>query len=115
MTQGAPSNGSPLDLDALLATRMLEPKPVKLNGYTYKVRTDLTGAEVTKYFALAAEKKDVEGLALLVGTRDAKKLNAALEKLPHAHMVLAVNEFMVAAGIVNAVSQAGSAGESQAS
>lgn len=109
MTQGAP-----IDLDALLATRMLEPKPVKLGGYTYSVRTDLTGAEVTKYFALASEKKDVEGLTLLVG-RDAKKLNAALEKLPHAHMVLVVQEFMVAAGIVNGVSQADSAGESQAS
>lgn len=110
MTQGAP-----IDLDALLATRMLEPKPVKLDGYTYSVRTNLTGAEVTKYFALANEKKDVEGLTLLVGARDAKKLNAVLEKLPHAHMVLVVQEFMVAAGIVNGVSQADSAGESQAS
>lgn len=110
MTQGVP-----VDLDALLATRMLEPKPVKLGGYTYSVRTNLSGAEVTKYFALANEKKDVEGLALLVGLRDAKKLHAALEKLPHAHMVLVVQEFMVAAGIVNGVSQADAEGESPAS
>jgi hypothetical protein len=111
MTQGAQNNGSPLDLDALLATRMLEPKPVKLDGHVYSVRTDLTGAEVTKYFALANDKKDVEGLAILVGARDAKKLNGVLEKLPRAHMVLVVNELMVAAGIVNGVSQADSAGE----
>lgn len=111
MTQGAQNNGSSVDLDALLATKMLEPKQVKLDGYVYSVRTDLTGVEVLKYFALANDKKDVEGLALLVGARDAKKLNAVLTKLPHAHMTLVVQEFMVAAGIVNGVSQASPAGE----
>jgi hypothetical protein len=104
-----------LDLDALLAKRVLAPKPVKLAGKTYMVRTDLTGAEVTKYFELANEKKDVEGLALLlVGGKGAKEINALLEKLPREHMNIVVRELMVAAQIVIGTSEAG-VGESKAS
>lgn len=113
MTQGALNNIR--DLDALLAAKSLLPQPVKLGGSTYNVRTDLTGAEITEYFKLANSGKDVEGLALLVGTVPARKLNAYLEKLPQAHMVLAVNELMAIAGVVNGVPQAQPEGESQAS
>lgn len=112
MTQGAPNNIR--DLDALLASKSLEPQPVKLGGHTYNVRTNLTGAEITEYFALANSGKDVEGLSILVGKTAARKLNAYLEKLPQAHMVLAVNELMAIAGVVNGVPQVPE-GESKAS
>lgn len=112
MTQGA-QNGTVLDFDKLLAGRLLEPKSVKLAGHVYTVRTDLTGAEVTRYFALANEKKDEEALALIVGTKDAKKLNGVLNGLPRDHMNLVVQELMVTAGIVNGVSQAAQAVESE--
>lgn len=111
-TQGAQTqNGNVLDLDALLAKRSLEPKPVKLGGYTYKVRTDLTGEQVAKYFKLVNEGESLAALTLLVGATAAKKLYAALDKLPRGHMNLVVQEFMVAAGIVNGTSQAESEGE----
>jgi hypothetical protein len=113
MTQGAP-HGNALDLDALLASKSLQPQPVKLGGHTYNVRTDLTGAEITKYFALANSGKDVEGLTMLVG-KDAKKLDTFLNSLPQKHMVMAVNELMAIAGVVNGVSHAQPEGESQAS
>lgn len=115
MTQGAPSNGNIRDLDALLAAKSLQPQSVKLGGQTYSVRTNLTGAEIINYFSLANSGKDAEGLALLVGSKDAKKLNAFLNSLPQKHMVMAVNELMVIAGVVNGVTQAQSKGESQAS
>src|SRR5687767_9844968 len=101
MTQGAQNqNGNILDLDALLATRLLKPKPVKLQGHTYQVRTDLTGDQVVEYFKLADAKEDVKALTILVGSASAKKLNSVLQKLPREHMNLVVREFMVAAGIV---------------
>lgn len=111
-TQGAQTqNGNVLDLDALLAKRLLKPKPVKLGGYTYQVRTDLTGEQVTKYFELVNSDESVKALTLLVGATAAKKLYAALEKLPREHMNLAIQEFMIAAGIVVGTSKAESEGE----
>lgn len=119
MTQGASNNSTMFvhNLDALLAKRLLKPKPVRLAGHVYSVRTDLTGAEVVKYFALADEKKDEEALALVVGAKDAKKLNGVLAGLPRDHMNAVVQEIMVLAGIVNGVPQteAGTEGESSAS
>lgn len=111
MTQGALNNIR--DLDALLASKSLEPQPVKLGGHTYMVRTDLTGKQILQYFALANSGKDVEGLALLVGNAPAKKLNAYLETLPQKHMVTVVNEIMAIAGVVNSAPE--SEGESKAS
>src|SRR5688500_14568144 len=107
MTQGAPNtNGNILDLDSLLAGRLLKPKPVKLKGYTYQVRTDLTGPQVAEYFKLVNNGEDVQALTMLVGAASAKKLNAVLEALPREHMNLAVQEIMLAAGVVNGTSQA---------
>lgn len=112
MTQGAENtNGHVLDLDALLAGRLLKPKPVKLLGHTYQVRTDLTGAQVTEYFKLVNDGEEVEALTLLVGRTGAKKLDAALKKLPREHMNLVVREIMIAAGIVVGTSEAESEGE----
>jgi hypothetical protein len=111
MTQGAPNNIR--DLDALLASKSLEPQAVKLGGHTYMVRTDLTSKQIAEYFSLANSGKDVEGLAMLVGKVPAKKLNAYLDTLPQKHMVTAVNEIMAIAGVVNGVPE--SEGESQAS
>src|SRR5687768_3167017 len=100
-----PTEGTLLDLDALMAKRVLAPKPVKLVGETYHVRTDLTGAEVTEYFRLANAKKDVEAIALLlVNGEGAAEINAVLETLPREHMNLVVQELMVAAGVVVGVS-----------
>lgn len=111
MTQGARNNGTPIDLDAALAAKLLKPKPVLLKGYTYNVRTDLTGAEVAEYLALVNRKEDVKALTMLVGARDARKLNAVLEKLPQEHANFVANEIHIAAGIVQGLSQAESAGE----
>lgn len=117
MTQGASNNISTIhDLDALLAKRILKPKSVRLAGHVYSVRTDLTGEEVVRYFALADQKKDEEALALIVGARDAKKLNGVLTGLPRDHMNAVVQEIMVLAGVVNGTPQTGEPeGESQAS
>lgn len=112
MTQGTQNvNGNILDLDSLLATRLLKPKPVKLKGHTYQVRTDLTGPQVAQYFKLVNNSEDVKALTMLVGAAAAKKLNAVLQDLPCEHMNLAVQEIMLAAGIVNGTSQAESEGE----
>lgn len=112
MTQGAQAqNGEVLDLDALLAKRLLKPKPVRLGGHTYQVRTDLTGKQVTEYFALVNGGEALKALTLLVGVAAAKKLHVALEKLPRGHMVLALQEIMVAAGVAVGTSQADTEGE----
>jgi hypothetical protein len=110
-----PILGDVLDLDALISKRVLAPKPVRLAGKTYMVRTNLTGTEVTDYYKLAGDKRDTEALALLVGD-DAAELNALLETLPREHMNIVVRELMVASGIVIGVSATEEeAGESKAS
>jgi hypothetical protein len=117
---GTQNNANPLvqstlDLDALLASRVLSPKPVKLAGKTYMVRTDLTGAETAKYFKLANDKKDVEAIALLlVDGQGAKEINALLDKLPREHMNIVLRELMLAAQVAVGTSEADS-GESKAS
>lgn len=114
--QGTPSKLTTItDLDALLKKRALKPKKVKFGGHVYKVRTDLTGKEISEYFKLAGDKQDREALALLVGDEDAERLNDALEGLPAQHMTLAVREFMVAAEIVNGVSESGEDAEGESS
>jgi hypothetical protein len=88
-----------LDLDALLAERSLEPRPVKLGGHTFKVRTDLSGAEVIRYFALARASQDKEALALLVATEDVDALRTALMGVPDKLFVFAMQQIMLAAGL----------------
>lgn len=106
MTQGARTN-EVIDLDALLASRSLDPVPVKLGGKTYMVRRDLTGTEAAQYYTLINEGKDVDALALLVSNAPVM-LNKALEKLPRQHMILVVQKMMEAAGLLAA---GGSEGE----
>lgn len=110
-TQGARINANFIDLDAALATRLLQPRPLVLQGYTYNVRTDLTSAEVAEYIKLSGQKEDVKALTMLVGARDAKKLNAVLDKLPQAHAVFVAKELHIAAGVIQGQSEAGSTGE----
>ncbi|WHT21021.1 hypothetical protein N8J89_08120 [Crossiella sp. CA-258035] len=107
-----------IDLDALLAKRLLKPVPTVLGGHTYQVRTDLTGAEITEYFSLTGEGKDVEALTLLVGADDAERLNTALADLPQAHMTLVVRKIMTSAGVIRGVPEdadEGSVGEGESS
>lgn len=79
MTQGA-SNGTNYDLDALLATRLLEPAVVKLGGKDWHVRTDLTGVEVLRCLAFARTAEIAGAFTYLLGTRkDIAQLNAALD------------------------------------
>lgn len=111
MTQGARNNANFIDLDAALSARLLQPKPLVLQGYTYNVRTDLTSVEVAEYIKLSGQNEDVKALTMLVGARDAKKLNAALDKLPQTHAVFVAKELHIAAGIIQGVSEAESAGE----
>lgn len=111
MTQGARTNANFIDLDAALAARLLQPKPLVLRGHTYNIRTDLTGKQITEYLALVNKKEDEKALAMLVGARDAKKLNGILSDLPQAHANFVANEIHVAAGIVQGTSQAESSGE----
>jgi hypothetical protein len=99
-----------LDLDALLAEASLEPRPVKLMGKTYHVRRDLTGTQVTEYWKLVREGKDVDALAMIVTAP--VMLNKILEKLPREHMLIVVREIMQAAGLVDMV---GDVGEARAS
>lgn len=90
-----------LDLDELLATRTLEPASVKLGGKVYKVRRDLTSNEVTEFYKLAGDGKDVDALAILV-TSAPVMLNKTLERLPSAHMKLVLKKMMQAAGLIEA-------------
>lgn len=112
-TRNNPLAVDALDLDALLAERSLDPKPVKLKGKTYMVRRDLTGQEVADYFKLvrASEDRDVEALSILVGD-EAVGLNEALNALPQQHMQLAVQKVMAVAGLIT---EGSDEGESQAS
>lgn len=80
--QGTRNNtqaGGAVDLDALLASRMLKRVPVVLGGRTWNVRTDLTGNEVI-YCLAFYNTSDYAGLfTLLVGSDDEiKALNAAM-------------------------------------
>jgi hypothetical protein len=80
MTQGA-SNGTAIsyDLDALLASRLLEPAVVKLGGKDWQVRTDLTAIEATRCLAFTRSAEIPGAFTYLVGTRkDIAQLNAAL-------------------------------------
>lgn len=111
-TSDASSNGHPItgrlvDLDALLAEHKLDPVPVKLKGKTYKVRRDLTGAQVAQCWKLINEGNDTDALAMLVSSPVV--LNTVLEKLPQQHYRLAVQKILAAAGLIN--DEAGTAGE----
>jgi hypothetical protein len=90
-----------LDLDALLAQRQLKPAKVKLAGYTYSVRTDLTAAEVVQYQDLVAGNSSAEnflnGLRLLIG-EDAERLDTVLDGLPKRHLRAAMRGFLNASG-----------------
>jgi hypothetical protein len=80
MTQGA-SNGTAIsyDLDAMLATRLLEPAVVKLGGKDWTVRTDLTGVEALRCLAFARSAEIQGAFTYLVGTRkDIALLDKAL-------------------------------------
>lgn len=85
--QGNPSTdaaGGALDLDALLATRLLMPAPVQLGGHTYYVRTDLTASETAECVKLfTGGGKDVDGFAILLGNaEDAVRMDTFLAALP---------------------------------
>lgn len=79
-TQNNTQAGGAINLDALLATRMLKRTAVVLGGRTWNVRTDLTGTEVIRCLAFY-NTSDYSGLfTLLVGSDDeVKTLNAALD------------------------------------
>jgi hypothetical protein len=91
--QGTQTNGveaGGVDLDALLASRMLHRVPVTLGGRAWKVRTDLTGTEVIRSLALY-NTSDWFGLfTMLVGTDDeVAALNAAFEERKFAEELAA--------------------------
>lgn len=94
-----------LDLDALLSQHSLDPKPIRLGGKTYQIRRDLTGVEVTEYWKLVRDGKDVEALGLIASAP--AMLNKALERLPYEHMKLALQKIMEAAGLVIAGGDSG--------
>lgn len=66
--QGTPENGHVLDLDAMLATRKLEPVSFRLGGKTYKLRTDLSVKETNQVIALVSTNQAPQGMTILVGT-----------------------------------------------
>lgn len=72
--------GGVVDLDALLASRLLQPAPVMLCGRTWPVHTDLTGTEVIRCLALY-NTNDIPGvLTFLVGTSEERAaINAAFD------------------------------------
>jgi hypothetical protein len=104
MTQGARKNASPLrvgiDLDEMMAARLLKPVPVTLKGKTYMVRTDLTSAEVMLYIRLGQADKNEEAYSLLVGAEDAVTLVGVLTDLPKLHQKLVAAEFARASKVL---------------
>lgn len=88
-----------MDLDELLASRSLDPVPIRLGGKVYKVRRDLTSKEVAEFYKLAGEGNDVDALAILVKTAPVM-LNTALEKLPKVHMTMVLKKMMQAAELI---------------
>lgn len=85
-----------VDLDAMLAEKVLLPAPVTLKGKTYMVRTDLTSPEVTLYLRLVAADKELEGYQLLLGAEEGKQLQADLHTLPRIHQRLVSREILLA-------------------
>jgi hypothetical protein len=100
-----------LNLDAVLATVDIAPRPVKLRGHTYMVRRDLTGPETTAFAKFVQDSNDKAALTLLVGEEDAAKLDSELAKMPRAQMIRAVQAIGMEAGVLTA---GGQLGESQA-
>jgi hypothetical protein len=92
--QGTQNNttvvGGAVDLDALLADRLLDRVPVVLGGRTWKIRTDLTGTEVVRSLGFY-NATDLQGLfTLLFGTREeVAALNAALDERKRAEELAA--------------------------
>lgn len=103
-----------LDLDAELGEIDLSPVPVRLAGEVWRVRRDLSVAEVRQFWEHAATKDDAACLGILLGdkTRGAK-LNTVLEELPHQRQKLALRRLMATAGLLDATGE--QAGEAQAS
>lgn len=101
---GAPKNkkqagpaSDVLDLDAMLAGRLLDPKPVKLGGHVYNVRTDLTPAELLLYQQYAAQGNDIDAWRILVG-EDAVELERQLNATPAQHVTAVVGKLLKITG-----------------
>lgn len=117
MTAAKKPTGPPaatLDLDAALAELDLSPITISFAGQVYAVRRDLTAPERVDYWARAAAKDDAGCLGIIVGDEAlGVSLNAALEKLPHQAMMLALKKIMTAAELIEDSGEA--QGESSAS
>lgn len=102
MTQGTqPETGKDndgtdvLDLDAMLADRSVKPRTIRFAGREWKVRTDLTGEEVVRFWSHIAKSQDEAGISILLG--DAKigkdfaaKFNVGLPASRYHAMFLAL-------------------------
>ena len=99
------------DLDALLAKKRLDPRPVTLGGHSYKVRRNLRAKEIDAFWAVLNKndpEQDAAGFAILLGDCDedgvydqaeAQRFVDYADSLPLEHRNLVVRKFVVAAGL----------------
>lgn len=100
MTQGAPKNTNIIDVDALLIQRFSEPVVIKFAGRDWKLRRDLTAAELVEFWKYSSDSKNVEAWEMLLGNKeDAKALNEGLQALPMPVFVNVVQQIYRAIGL----------------
>ena len=95
-------NGAPparlVDLDALLADKLLHPVPVLLGGRTFALRRDLKTGEVNEFWAAITKTADLEAWTILLGSQDqAKLLLDVFDDMPNEHRVFATRTLLVEA------------------
>lgn len=80
MPQGAPTDV--LDLDALLTSRSLKPRRVRLGGKLWSLKRDFTAQAVVEFWSLIDQGKSREALTMLVGEKDGEAFSKMILSLP---------------------------------
>jgi hypothetical protein len=100
-----PDNDDFEDLDALITSRALEPKKIKLFGRRWTLRRDFDAKQMAQFWALtdkttALGKVSSEAMAMLVGDKDGEAFAEQIGVMPGELMNPIIRRIYVQAGLL---------------
>lgn len=117
MTQGTRTPNEDFeDLDALIVSKSLKPRSVRLGGRMWTLKRDFTAAEVVEFWRLADAQKNADAFSMLVGQKDGPELWRVASGLPTEMAAPLLRRMYKIAGLIKRdAADEESAGESSAS